>query len=72
MALRGTPGAQVLATQEPRVEALQQLGIDLPSRHPTERRIDVQADKVVVLLTSGDPELRHLEPLLESLSHGDG
>ena len=67
----GASGAQFAAAMQPGVEALQELGVDLAGGHVPERRVDVQADQVVVALAGGVLELGDLEPLRDGLAHGD-
>lgn len=56
---------------EPRVEALQQLDVDLSSRHVAEGRQDVKPDQVVVALAGGVLKLDDVEPLRDGSAHGD-
>ena len=61
----------MLASQQPRVEALRQLGIDLPGLLGAQRRVDVQADQVVALLAASHPEVGDVQPLLDRLADRD-
>jgi hypothetical protein len=56
---------------QPRVEALQELGVELRGRQVAERREDVEPDEVVVPLPRGVLQGGDVEPLLDGLPEGD-
>lgn len=66
------PAAHLAAAPEPRVEALEQLGVELPRGEPAEGRADVQAEETFVALPRRRLELGDLEPLLNNLADRDG
>jgi hypothetical protein len=65
-------GAQLAAAHQPRIEALQQLGVELAGLHVAKPGQHVQPDQVLVPFARRLAELRDFEPLGDRLPNRDG